>query len=358
MKVIPRYLYKEFLRLFFFSLLVFLAIYLTVDFIQKVDDLVEAHAPVGVSILYFLYKMPYLVVQMVPAAVLISVIVMFSVMRKNNEITSLKASGVSVLSLSVPVLSAALAISAAVFLLSEVIVPYTSTRGTVIWETEVKKQGRKHFYGRDDIWYRTDRAIYWIRYFDPDRVIMHGVALYFFDQAFHLVKVIEGRRARWTGSRWRMEEGFVETACGNGEYRFTRFSRMDLDLSERPELFLRPVRQPEEMSYWQLKRFARGIRRQGYNATRYLVDMNIKLSFPLVSLIMVLIGIPISLGLKRGGTPLSVSLGMGVCFLYLATFGLARSLGISGLFPPVLSAWLANLVFFFAGVYLLMRVRS
>jgi lipopolysaccharide export system permease protein len=133
---------------------------------------------------------------------------------------------------------------------------------------------------------------------------------------------------------------------------------MDLRLSEGPEAFMRSLKRPEEMSYWQLKRFAEGVRREGYSPTRYLVDMNIKLAFPLVSLIMALIGIPLTLGLRAGGTPLAVCAGIGVCFLYLLILGLARSLGLSGILPPHLAAWLSNIVFFLFGTYLMMHLET
>jgi lipopolysaccharide export system permease protein len=81
--------------------------------------------------------------------------------------------------------------------------------------------------------------------------------------------------------------------------------------------------------------------------------MNVKIAFPLISVILVLIAIPVSLRLQRGGTPLAVSIGIAVCFLYLVLLGFSRSLGLSGTLPPFLAAWLANIVFLLIGVYLM-----
>jgi lipopolysaccharide export system permease protein len=86
--------------------------------------------------------------------------------------------------------------------------------------------------------------------------------------------------------------------------------------------------------------------------------MNIKIAYPLISLILVLIGIPVALRLRTGGTPLAVSGGMAVCFMYILVFGFSRSLGLSGVFPPILSAWLANLVFSLIGIYMMMYVEK
>ena len=121
---------------------------------------------------------------------------------------------------------------------------------------------------------------------------------------------------------------------------------------------MRGTRKPEEMSYWQLKDYAETVRQEGYNNAKYLVDMNIKLAFPFISLILLSIGIPLSLRVNKGGTPLSVSVGMAVCFLYVLILGLARSLGFAGILPPLFSAWLANLLFLFLGIYMMIHMEK
>ena len=123
-----------------------------------------------------------------------------------------------------------------------------------------------------------------------------------------------------------------------------------------PESFIKRERDPEEMSYWQLKRYAKRVLTEGYDNTRYLVDMNFKIAFPFIILIMVLMGTPISLRVEKGGVAFAIFIGIGICFLYLVTLGLARSLGLSGILPPTLSAWLGNLIFLFLSIYLMMKV--
>ena len=99
------------------------------------------------------------------------------------------------------------------------------------------------------------------------------------------------------------------------------------------------------------------VRQEGYKNAKYLVDMNIKLAFPFISLILLTIGIPLALRVKKGGTPLAVSIGMAVCFLYILILGLSRSLGLAGVLPPLFSAWLANFLFLFLGVYMMIHME-
>jgi lipopolysaccharide export system permease protein len=357
MKILSAYLAKEFFKLFILCQSVFLFIYLVIDFLQKIDNFIEAQAPKGVVLFYFLYKIPFIAVNMVPPATAIAVIVMFSVMRKKNEITALKACGVNVFRLSRTLGVVSFLVGVAMFLFSETVVPYASFRSNRLWNIDVEKRDLGLFYGSNQIWYRGPDRIYWIRNFDSRKQIMESPSFYFFDKTFRLTKKIDGRTGLWEKGRWTIKDGIVQEATEEGNYQLRRFDSLHLELPETPDAFRKGLKKPEEMSYWRLKRYAEMVRQEGYDNARYLVDMNIKIAFPFIILVLVIIGIPIALGLKGGGTPLAVSAGIGVCFLYVLVLGLSRSLGLSGVLPPMLSAWLANLVFSLFGIYLMMHLE-
>lgn len=357
MKVLSGYLAKEFLKLFLFCQSIFLFIYFVIDFLQKIDNFIEAHVPKSVVLFYFLYKVPFITVHMIPPSTAIAVIVMFSSMRKKNEVTALKACGVNLFRLSQTLVIVSFFVGVAVFLFSETIVPYASYRSNRIWNIDVEKQDPGLFYGSNQVWYKGSDCIYWIRSFDSKKQVMESPSLYFFDKTFRLTKKIDGRRGFWKKGRWRIEDGIVQEATEDGTYQFRRFDCLYLELPETPDAFIKGLKKPEEMSYWRLKRYAQVVRQEGYDNARYLVDMNIRIAFPFIILVLVIIGIPIALGLKRGGTALAVSAGIGICFLYVLTLGLSRSLGLSGVLPPTLSAWLANLIFLLFGIYLVMHLE-
>jgi lipopolysaccharide export system permease protein len=345
------------LKLLVLTLTLSLFIFLIIEFVQKLDNFLEAKAPIAVVLAYLLHKIPYVIVQMTPVATLISIIVMFCLLRKNNEVMAMKACGLNIIELSRPVIIVSLGVAIAVFLISELVVPHTSSRSNRIWSTEVKKKDPARFYGRNHVLYRGKDSFYVIRNFDSKTNIMQDPTFYFFDNSFRVMRRIDGRKGIWTGRNWKIQEGMSQEIKPQGGYSLKKFDEIYLEIPEGPETFVRPVRKPEEMSYWQLKRYAERVRLEGYDATEYLVDMNIKVAFPLINLVVVFFGIPIALGLRKGGTPLAVTLGVGVCFLYLMGLGFARSLGLSGLLPPFLSAWAANLVFFFIGTYLMIRLE-
>ncbi|MBW1887254.1 MAG: LPS export ABC transporter permease LptG [Deltaproteobacteria bacterium] len=357
MSILSRYLCREFFKLLILCQIIFLSIYLIIDFLQKIDNLIEANVSKSVMFSYFFYKTPYIMVQMAPVATLISVIIMFCLMKKNNEIMAMKSCGLDILKISQIIIVLSLLVGLTVFLFSEIIVPYASSRSNDIWSIEVNKQDPTRFYGSNQIWYKGSDSIYWIKNFDSEKGIMENPTFYFFDKAFRLIKRIDGRRGIWQDGIWKIEEGIMQEAQDDKVYKLSKFDELYLEIPETPETFVRDVKLPEDMSYRELKRYSKRIRQEGYDNTRYLVDMNLKIAFPFISFIMVLVGIPIALGLKKGGIPLAVSVGIGGCFLYMITLSFSRSLGLSGIFPPALSAWAANLIFFFFGLYLMMNIE-
>ncbi|MBN1277853.1 MAG: LPS export ABC transporter permease LptG [Deltaproteobacteria bacterium] len=356
MSILSRYLSREFLKLFCILLFAFLTLYLLVDFIQKIDDFNEADAQ-GLMAAYFFFKIPLIASQLIPVTTLLSVIVMFSLMKKHNEIMALKSCGTSTFEISKPVIAMSILISISVFLFSELIVPYSSARSNHIWHVELDKSNKEGLYGQNHIWYKGEDCIYWIGHFDSKNNTMQDITFYFFDEEYRVKERIDGRKGVWKGDRWEIREGTVQKLLYDGGYDFSRFEIMDPGIPEGPDAFVRTVKRPEEMSYWQLKRYAERVSLEGYDATGYLVDMNIKLSFPVINVIMIIIGTVIALGVKKGGTAVSVSIGVIFCFLYLVTLGFTRALGISGVLPPSLSAWMANIVFLLFGSWSMIHMR-
>jgi lipopolysaccharide export system permease protein len=357
MRVLSKYLVREFTKLFLVFEAIFIFLYLSIDVLQKIDNFMKADTSESLVLVYFLYKIPFISVQMIPPAIAVAVIVMFAGMRKSQEITAMKSCGINLFSICRILVFASAIVGMVAFLTSEILVPFASTRSNLIWKKDVQKQDPGLFYGSSQIWYKGADWIYWIRSFDGRNNTMEDPILYFFDESFRLTRKIEGRRGIWENGRWRMEDVVVQVLTGEGTYRVERMETLNLDIPETPESFVKGLKKTEEMGYWQLKRYAEEVREEGYDNSKYLVDMNIKIAFPFICLVLVLMGMPIALRLKKGGAPLAVSLGIAGCFLYVLILGLARSLGLMGVLPPVLAAWLSNLVFSFLGIYLMLHIE-
>lgn len=357
MRVLTRYLSTEFLKLFGILLFVFILLYLIFDAVGKAEDFIEADVPFRLMLVFLLAKVPHIALQIMPAAVLIAVIILVGLMQRSNEVMALKGSGLNVFALARPLIRMGVLTALLAFVLSELVVPATSAVSNEIWVRKLNKGSGSDYVRQDWIWYRGEHAIYWITHFDSRNRLMEGVTFYFLGPDFELTRRIDARRAVWNGKQWVLSGGVLQCFDPEGDCQVERFDQMAVDLKETPADFMRTRKRPEEMNYWQLKAFAQRIQDEGYDATAFRVACSMKLAFPLVNTIMLLLGISIALRVRRS-TVLAVAVGLGVCFFYLFALGFGRSLGLSGLLPPALAAWAANLVFGLIGIYLLMRVEA
>ena len=358
MKIITRYFYREFFTFFLLSLITFLITYLVIEFFGKIDNFLGTQVPLNVVLSYFIYQIPFVIQQMIPLAVLISAMLMLGIMNKHNEILALKNSGQSLFNLAYPLITISILIGIGSFFLSESFVPITNSRANHIWNVEVKKRRPRGAYKLSHLWYRGKDSIYQIRTYDSRKKTIEGLTIFFFDRDFRLRKRIDAKRATWIKGRWYLTDGLSQTIEADGSRKLIRFKSHTVQLPETPENFERTMKSPEEMSFWELRHYTRKIREEGYDSTRSEVELNTKMAFPFISLVLVLVGIPLAFRKKRGGIPLSITIAIGVSFLYLLTFGLSRSLALSGALPPILGAWLANLLFSLFGICLMLSVES
>jgi lipopolysaccharide export system permease protein len=222
---------------------------------------------------------------------------------------------------------------------------------------DINKRDPSKIYGRGQIWYKTTDAIYWIKHFDNVKNIMEDPTIFIFDKNFKPVKKIEAKRGIWKDGVWQFEKGIIQELQPDGEYNNKYFDTMAMNIPETPDTFKKGRKQSEEMSYRQLKKYSLEVKNGGYDNTGYRVEMAVKIAFPLISLVLALLGIPIALELKAGGMPLAVAAGIGLSFLYLVILSVSKALGLSGILPSFLAAWTANLLFIFTGIYLMMHVE-
>lgn len=358
MKIITRYLYREFFTFFTVSLITFLVLYTVIEFFGKIDNFLEAGVSLRVAFTYFLYQIPLVVQQMIPISVLISILLTFGLMNKHNELLALKCSGLNSFSLSLPLIGISVVIAAGSFFLSESIVPITSPKANEIWNVQVERRSPKGAYKLSHIWYRGNGSIYQIRTFDSRKNIIEGLTIFLFDEDFTLSKRIDAARATWTDGRWELTDGLIQTFEADGSRKSVTFTDYTIQLPESPENFRHSMKAPEEMSFWELRNYTGKIRREGYDSARGEVDLNIKIAFPFISIVLTVVGIPLALRRRRGGIPLNITIGIGISLLYLLIFGLSRSLAISGVLPPILGAWMANLLFLFLGIYLVLAEQN
>ena len=190
MTIIDRYISREIVKFFCIILSTVAAVYLIVEFFSVLDNFMTEDVPLSRMITFFSLKLPFFISQITPICLLLTILVAFGVMNKNNEIIALKSSGVSIYILMRPVYVIGVVFSILLFLLSEVIVPLTIDKANRIWLVEVKKKSLLAS-KQKNIWIRGRRSINYISYYNPQKNTISGISLNFFDADFNLIKRIE-----------------------------------------------------------------------------------------------------------------------------------------------------------------------
>jgi len=362
MKVLDRYILRESINKFILILLSLTGIYMIVDFFERIRMFLSNDATAVQVVSYFLYEIPMIVSLLLPVSVLLGTLITFSALSKNSEITALRANGVSLYRISFPVLLLAAGICLFSFLISEYVTPVTNQRAKHIQYVEVQKRGRKLMvFDQNEIWYRGRDGIYHFRHFDPDTSTLKGITIHYLNpRDGNISRRVDAERADWNGKEWVFHDLLVTTFPLGDFPHLERISTLKADLPEKPEDFLVVHKDADEMGYGELKKYIGKIQSEGYDAARYRADLYGKAAFPFVSLILAVMGISFSLlrSERSGGISMAITAGVLIGFSYWIVFAVALSFGRSGAWPPLLSAWLANILFGGAASIMFLKIRT
>ncbi len=359
MRILSIYIAREFLKMFFFLVICFISIYTIFDFIEKVDNFQEANVGAGTMMSFFFLQMPEIASLLMPLAVLLATLLTLGLMAKRNEIVAVKASGISLFRLSVPILLLAVTLALAATLVNETVLPKTKARTNYIWNQLVEgRPGR--FYHKENFWYKGQSSIYRIGKFDPAGQTLNNVVYHRFDQDFNMVLRVDAEKAVYRQGKWVLHNGLYQSLLPGGGISAATFETRNVDLPETPQDFSSLAKPSNEMGFAELARFVRKVELEGYDSLRYRVDLQAKLSFPFVCLLMALWGIALALFKEKGRfLAQGIIVGFGVALGYWVSFSYVRSIfGYSGVLPPVLAVWLPNGVFGLGGLFMLTSIRQ
>ncbi|RLB82264.1 MAG: LPS export ABC transporter permease LptG [Deltaproteobacteria bacterium] len=354
-QIIQKYLAKEILRTFAIVLATAMSIYLVIDFFEKIDDFLEAGVPISQALVFFMFRLPFIIVQVTPVGVLLAVLLVLGLMVRNNELVALQSGGIGIRYLLKPLLLLSLAFSFVLFFFSEIMVPITMAKANNIWRVKVNKQVAT--FKQKDIWIKGNRAIYHIAYFNPVDKSISGVTFNFFDDKFNMTKRIDAKKGIHESDHWLLQDCVEQIRLQDGSYQVSYPLQRILKIDLMPEDLKKIAKKSEEMSSKELSTYIQKVKDEGYDATPYQVDWQAKLAFPSICLVMTIVGTAIALRNKKGeGIAMGVAYGIAVAFCYWVVYGFCLSMGYNGFLRPFLAAWLTNIVFVVLGTLLLLYV--
>ena len=359
MKLLDKYILREFLRFFLITCITFIALYLIVDFFEKIRMFLSNKASAAQMASYFFYSIPIIISLTLPFAILLSTLLTYSFLSKFSEITAMKANGVSLYRIALPALAVAAIISVFLFFFTELVTPASIQKTEYIVKVDVQKQTSMGFFKQNEIWYRGRNAIYNFKLFDVEKNILRGVTINQLNPDFTLKMRIDAERAEWINNQWVFFNLLSTTFNENNAPSLEWSKQKAIHIPEGPNDFKIIQKDAEKMGYFELRRYVNKIQAEGYDVSKYRVDLNGKLAFPFVCVILVFIGMSFSVRSERsGGLMQSLALGIFIGASYWIVHAFCMSLGKSGMLPSFVAAWASNILFSSLAAFLFYRIRT
>ena len=357
MKLLDRYIIRQFLLTFFMLVMGLPLLFIVGDITDNIDTYMDRGVPLGRMGLAYVYQFPLFMVYAFPISALVATVFTIGGMTRHQEITASKAGGVSFWRLFVPIWLLSLVLSAGAFGLSE-LVPTTLRKAATLRGEQTAVAGTGP---RINFVFQTEReGVLSARRLDAATGELSELALERNatprTPGMHLM----ARRAVWRQKGgWRLEDGWRRELRADGTEKATRFDTLAAPgLVETPEDLMAEPREPEQMRYAEMTRFIGAIERSGGDANPLRVEQAQKLAVPLAVIVIVLFGAPLATSTNRGGAAYGVGISLGITIIYMLLFRVGKAIGGSGAVDPLLAAWAPNMLFLVAGLILMARVRT
>lgn len=349
--ILDRYLAQGFLRIFVISLVCITLLYLVVDFFDRISIFVDSGASMGTIIRYFLYKAPASISRVIGFATLFSALFSLGMLTRTQEITAMRSNGISVQRIALPLLILSFFICVLTFFWNEALVPAFAHQAQTIFKTEIKNKQQQSLFGTADIWIRGEGSFINIDNFDRSTSTLRGITIFLLNRDWSLRGLMEIPSARWTDHGWEANEITEWLFSPDGKVANHKATTAP-PISETPEDLKLLARDADEFTFFDLQKQIFDMKSKGMDAAPYEVDLQVKLAFPLISLLMILIAIPFALRRQTSGS-MAVSFGVAMLigFGYWVLSAFCISLGHNGALPPWAAAWIPNSIFALIGLF-------
>jgi lipopolysaccharide export system permease protein len=359
MKNIDRYIVRQFLTTALFALVAVVIVFIVIDAMEKLDDFIDKQASWGVIAQYYFYFIPEIIKLIIPVALLLASLFVTARLSTQNELAAMKSGGISLYRIMVPYVVVATVISLASVYFNGWVVPSANTKKFTIERVYLHKDvisaSAANIYVQD-----SPTRILSLGFYDDGRALGSRVSIQDFspDDPTRMAGRVDAGTMTWdsTARIWVLHDGTRRWLEQGGE----KIERFDTQPAGRlhfdPEDLRKKQEKPDEMDYYTLQEFIRNQQRAGQDVARWQVDFYSKISFPFASVIVVLFGVPFSSIRRRGGVGVQLGISLLVCFIYLIFMKVAQVFGYNGDINPLLTAWLANLIFFAGAATVILRV--
>jgi len=360
--ILDDYVLRNFLGNLAIILLSFEALLLIFTLFELLSDILKNKPGWLACGSYLLNVAPSMLYQVTPLAVLLAVLVTLGLMQKTNELTAMKATGISIYRAIIPVMVIAAFLACGLFMLEQYYLPTANKRQETL-RNSIKGRPPQTYLRPDRKWILgQNNSIYYYEFHDPDRDQFGSISVFEYDpKTFQITKRIYATRARWDTvlQQWAFTRGWVRSFRGSAIEDFRRFDVATFaELNEQPGYFKKEVRQSSEMNYDELQGYIRDLQQSGFDVVRLRVQLHKKLAYPLITLVMAVLAVPFALSAGRSGALTGITIALLIAVGYYVISGLFEAMGNVSQLPPSVAAWSPDVIFAMAGAYMILKTPS
>jgi len=358
LNALDRYILKQFIINLIIGIIAWIIIFVIVDLIENISHFLDRGATFGQIFFYYFYYIPYIISLTLPVAVLLSTLFTVSAMSVNNEIVAQLSAGISLYRTLRPLFITALFISIAAFFFNEITVPRANQKRYDIKRYQVDKQPRPQARSRSNIFLQISRdQTLSAKFYNGSNNRAIEVSIKKFNGS-ELIERLDAKSMQWQDSTWKLLNVTLRIFTKQQETLIRKPDTILTDLPVVPDDLALVQKKPEEMSYSELTGFISELKAIGADPRKWIVEKYLKISLPFANFIVVLLGAPLASRKRKGGMGLNFGISLLISFTYFIIIRVGQVLGHNGSLPPLLAAWLGNIVFLFAGVVALFKVRK
>jgi lipopolysaccharide export system permease protein len=355
---LDRYVLQSWIRIFVLTALGFPLVSILINLTDTLNRLLDRGLSMRDIVVSYIYSIPENVFLVMPAAVLFATVFTVGAMGRHSELTAAKASGQSFHRLMRPIFIAAAAASVLAFVVGE-LAPGATARQLELQKAKPSRPTSTRF----NFVYRGDAGwVYTIRSLDVTNRQLKQLLLERQGTGLNypgLVLTADSASYDARLKTWRLRRGASRIIASPARQATFNFRTMRLKaLKQTPADLLAESKAPDEMRYAELGRYIDALKRSGNDANKLVVEQALKLALPVTCIIIALFGAPLAVTTPRAGAAVGIAISLGTTVMFLLFVQITKAIGAGGLIDPTLAAWIPNVVFLFAGLVLLARVRT
>jgi LPS export ABC transporter permease LptF len=356
-KLIDKYILKEVAYPFIMGVFIITIILVGNYFFQLADLIIVKEVPVKLVAQLLFYRLPGVIVETFPIAVLFAAMTAVGRLNRENEITALRMGGISIYRLMIPLFILGLLISGMTFFLNENIVPWANHRSRNIVRETILKEAVPN--PEEEVFFKGPQGrLFYVKNYDQQREKLHDIVIYDLKESEKFPEVITAEEGSIDENIWILNKGIIHQYNENGKIILqSQFENMQIQLSEDIREISGTQKTTSEMSRKELSSRIKLFQDSGIKVNSLLVDYHLKLAEPFTALIFILISVPLSLSGKESRI-WNLILTVFIIFFYYVILSFSRSFGRNEVLSPITAAWLPNLIFFIIGIMLLIWRES